>query len=135
VDIYGIISDWLVWVLQQFGQPLSLGRSATAFSDHAADLRALTAPAHSGRPQHRLVRGRRNRHAAYWQSHATLFDQAAEHLDAAQKRLDEHLQKVWAIFREIIGVILEIVELFAVGAALTWLTGVYQISSGSGRHR
>jgi hypothetical protein len=123
MDINGAIADFIVGVLEQMGDPHQLHPASGAFADQAANLRALqetlSRPAASGWDGDAAEANQSMLHF-----HAALVESAANELETAGQTMDDHTSKAWEIVREIIGLILEILELLAAGAALTWLGGL-----------
>jgi hypothetical protein len=121
-DVSGAITDWLVKVLQEFGDPATIEEPASAFVSQAATLRNVHAELTRQLDSIEWSGGAATAHAAVWRHHLELAEQTASSLDSVGRHLDAHAQKAWAIVKEVLGVVLEILELLAAGALLTWVT-------------
>ncbi|MFB7507501.1 hypothetical protein, partial [Streptomyces broussonetiae] len=124
MDINGAIVDWLVRVMQEMGDPSSLHDHGRELSAHAGQLRALrsTVEETAGNVVWQGPDADAYRQALNDQLH--LLTHTANALEATGQQAQEHSQKAWIIVKEVMGIILEILEILAVGMLLSWLGGL-----------
>jgi len=121
VDLNGAIATWVVEVLQEIGDPLSLYGDVSDFQTHAAQLRTVQAAVSEGVASASWTGPAADTHADTWRQYTQVIDQAATNLEQAQQSLANHADNSWTIAREVVGLLLEIVEIFAAGLLLSWL--------------
>nr|WP_168720525.1 hypothetical protein [Streptomyces sp. SAT1]ANO42328.1 hypothetical protein A8713_034285 [Streptomyces sp. SAT1] len=123
VDINDAIAEWLTRVLREIGDPNFLAHHGQELEAQAQRIRAL-------RDQVEDAAGK-----AAWEGpdapvytqavggHLDLMDHTAGLLEATGQQAQEHANKTWLIVKQVIGLVLEILEILAVGMALSWLGG------------
>lgn len=123
VDINDAIAEWLTRVLREIGDPNFLAHHGQELEAQAQRIRAL----------HDQLEDAAGKAAwegpdapVYTQAvggHLDLMDHTAGLLEATGQQAQEHANKTWLIVKQVIGLILEILEILAVGMALSWLGG------------
>ncbi|MGW0300140.1 hypothetical protein ACWDYK_26090 [Streptomyces anthocyanicus] len=124
MDINGAIAEWLTEVLREIGDPSTL-------FDHA---REVAAQAHQLREAQKQLEDAAG--GAAWESrdadhynqavnsHLELMAHTADVLQTTGQEAQSHADRTWAIVKQVIGIILEILEILAIGMALSWLGGL-----------
>ncbi|MEU0950284.1 hypothetical protein ABZ379_47790 [Streptomyces canus] len=124
MDINKAIVDWLVKIVREVGDPSSL-------HDHAQN---LTVQANLLRDLHTSVNETAG--SVVWEGpdadayrqelngQLDLLTHTANVLESTGAATQEHADKAWTIVKQVIGIILEILEILAVGMLLSWLGGI-----------
>lgn len=131
MDVNGEIENAFIWILHKVGFDLSTG-NPEQLKRHAAQLRefATTMRDHYSQMNQDLnglteywSGEAATAHAVSWANHVSLAGQTADTADGVAQTLDEHAEKSTQTIRAIIGVALELLEMFLICAALSWISG------------
>ncbi|MFE3263636.1 hypothetical protein [Streptomyces sp. NPDC059215] len=124
MDVNDAVAEWMTKILQELGDPSSL-------HDYGEELK--TQATHYQTLHEQLTQASKN---MSWESpnaemysqvldnHAALISDTATTLETTGNQTQEHAEKAWLIVKQVIGIILEIAEILAVGMALSWLGGI-----------
>src|SRR5215475_11591619 len=108
IDVNGEIAGWITDVLREMGDPGQLDEQSQTIALHAAELRSIYGELNNQVAQMQWSGTAAEAHVDAWQQHAALAAAAVQNLEQAQQAMATHSNKAWAIVREIIGIILEI---------------------------
>ncbi|MFD2422173.1 WXG100 family type VII secretion target [Amycolatopsis pigmentata] len=130
-DVNEPVENAIIWILQKVGLNLGTGhpqrveQKAEELRQYAETLRreydglnrdlAGLGDSFSGRAA--------DAHAEAWAKHMMLAGQVADGADGMAKTLDQHADESTRIIRTIIGIALELLEMWLLCVALSWITG------------
>jgi hypothetical protein len=130
-DVNGEIEEKLLWILRKVGFNLSPGNPRRLVFQ-AEHLRYFAASIRETYEQLSQDMSRLGNHwsgdaatsqARSWATHVALADHIADTAESMARSLDEHVEKSTRIIKTILGVALELLELYVICVALSWVTG------------
>lgn len=120
MSINDAIAEWIVGIFAELGDPEKVGRSAQPLVDHATEIRTVHAELAAMARSVSWSGAAAEAHAAQLQLQLRIAEETAEALDKAQAVVAEHANKGAYIAKQVVGVILEIIEVLLAGLMLTW---------------
>ena len=131
VDVNGEIEEKLLWILRKVGFNLSSGNpgrlelQAERIREFSANLRETYGRLNDdmGRLSNRWSGDAATSQARSWATHVVLAAHVADGAESVARTLDEHVEKSTRIIKAILGVALELLEMYVICVALSWVTG------------
>ncbi|MFH8224667.1 hypothetical protein ACH4C2_36625 [Streptomyces sp. NPDC018057] len=124
MDINDAIAEWLTRVLREIGDPNFLVHHGQELEAQAQQIRALRAQLEDAAGKVLWEGPDAPLYTDALGGHLDVMDHTASLLEATGQQAQEHANKTWLIVKQVIGLILEILEILAVGMALSWLGGI-----------
>ncbi|MFF4903048.1 hypothetical protein [Streptomyces sp. NPDC001068] len=124
MDINGAIVEWVTRVMQELGDPSSLHDHAQEVSAHAEQLRDLRSTVEETAGNVAWVGPDADAYRQALDAQLNLLTHTADALEVTGAQAQGHAEKAWAIVKQVLGIVLEILEILAVGMLLSWLGGL-----------
>ncbi|MER6540327.1 WXG100 family type VII secretion target [Streptomyces sp900105755] len=121
VDINGAITQWLTNVLREIGDPDGLRDHADELKKQAEHIKAVHAQMATKVQSSSWSGADYEAFSFAWQEHAKLAEDTTNSIQSMANGVDEHAERSWEIFKEVIGISLEILEILAIGLLLSWI--------------
>jgi hypothetical protein len=119
MNINDEIAEWIVSVMAELGDPEKIRESAQPLTDHANEIRLVHAELMAAANSISWSGAAADAHAEQLRQQLRLAEEAAANLESSQNVVAEHTDKAAYIAKQIIGIILEILEVLIAGLILT----------------